>query len=187
MLGIYGLIFEFSNPGYVLPGVVGGICLLLGLFALQMLPINYAGLALIFFGIACIVAEAFVPSFGVLGIGGAFALVAGLVMLMDPDIPGYGAPVPLLAAVGLVSAGLVFATVSLAARARRRPVVSGLEELLGAKGVVVEQGWARVHGELWRISSESPLARGQAVRVMRLEGLTLSVEPITTINKGGAS
>ncbi len=187
MLGIYGLIFEFSNPGYVLPGVVGGICLLLGLFALQMLPINYAGLALIFFGIACIVAEAFVPSFGVLGIGGAFALMAGIVMLMDTDIPGYGVPVPLLAAVGLVSAGLVFATVSLAARARRRPVVSGLEELLGAKGVVVDEGWARVHGELWRISSESPLARGQAVRVTRLEGLTLSVEPITTINKGGAS
>jgi len=187
MLGIYGLIFEFSNPGYVLPGVAGGICLLLGLFALQMLPINYAGLALIFFGIACIVAEAFVPSFGTLGIGGGIALIAGMVMLMDPDVPGYGVPLPLIVAVGVFSAGLVFATVSLAVRARRRPVVSGREELVGAQGIVVQDGWARVRGELWRVASTAPLAIGQAVRVIRLDGLTLSVEPITSLNKGGGS
>lgn len=187
MLGIYGLIFEFSNPGYILPGVAGGICLLLALFALQMLPINYAGLALMFFGIACIVAEAFVPSFGALGIGGVVALVAGMVMLMDPDVPGYGVPLPLVAAVGLVSAALVFATVSFAARARRRPVVSGREDLLGAQGVVVQDGWARVRGELWRIASRAPLAAGQEVRVTGLDGLVLSVEPITNVNKGGGS
>ncbi|MGE5524666.1 MAG: NfeD family protein [Rhodospirillaceae bacterium] len=187
MLGIYGLIFEFSNPGYVLPGVVGGICLLLGLFALQMLPINYAGLALIFFGIACIVAEAFVPSFGTLGIGGSIALIAGMVMLMDPDVPGYGVPLPFVVGVGLFSAGLVFATVSLAARARRRPVVSGSEDLVGAQGVVIQDGWARVRGELWRVASTAPLATGQTVRVVRLDGLTLSVEPITSLNKGGGS
>ena len=187
MLGVYGLIFEFSNPGFVLPGVAGGICLLLGLFALQMLPINYAGLALMFFGIACIVAEAFVPSFGTLGIGGAVALVAGMVMLMDPDVPGYGVPLPLIVGVGVFSAALVFATVSLAARARRRPVVSGREDLLGAHGVVVQEGWARVRGELWRVVSPAPLATGQAVRVTRLDGLTLSVEPITSVDKGGAS
>ncbi|HWI15068.1 MAG TPA: nodulation protein NfeD, partial [Burkholderiales bacterium] len=179
MLGVYGLIFEFSNPGFVLPGVAGGICLLLGLFALQMLPINYAGLALMFFGIACIVAEAFVPSFGTLGIGGSVALIAGMVMLMDPDVPGYGVPLPLIVGVAVFSAGLVFATVSLAARARRRPVVSGREDLLGAQGVMVQEGWARVRGELWRVVSPAPLATGQAVRVIRLDGLTLSVEPIT--------
>jgi membrane-bound serine protease (ClpP class) len=187
MLGVYGLIFEFSNPGFVLPGVAGGICLLLGLFALQMLPINYAGLALMFFGIACIVAEAFVPSFGTLGIGGSVALIAGMVMLMDPDVPGYGLPLPLIVGVAVFSAGLVFATVSLAARARRRPVVSGREDLLGAQGVMVQEGWARVRGELWRVVSPAPLATGQAVRVIRLDGLTLSVEPITSLNEGGGS
>jgi membrane-bound serine protease (ClpP class) len=187
MLGVYGLIFEFSNPGFVLPGVAGGICLLLGLFALQMLPINYAGLALMFFGIACIVAEAFVPSFGTLGIGGSVALIAGMVMLMDPDVPGYGVPLPLIVGVAVFSAGLVFATVSLAARARRRPVVSGREDLLGAQGVMVQEGWARVRGELWRVVSPAPLATGQAVRVIRLDGLTLSVEPITSLNEGGGS
>lgn len=187
MLGIYGLIFEFSNPGYVLPGVAGGICLLLGLFALQMLPINYAGLALIFFGIACIVAEAFVPSFGALGIGGAIALMAGMVMLMDPDVPGYGIPLPFVAAVGLVSAGLVFATVSLAARARNRPIVSGREDFIGAEGVVVQEGWVRVRGELWRCASAAPLMPGQPVRVTGLDGLTATVEPLKNITNGGAS
>lgn len=187
MIGIYGLIFEFSNPGYVLPGVVGGICLLLGLFALQLLPVNYAGLALILLGVGFIVAEAFVPSFGALGIGGAVALVAGMVMLIDPDVPGYGVPVPTLITTGLLTAGLVFATVSFAVRARKRPVVSGREDLADAHGVVVQEGWARVRGELWRIACTVPLAPGQPVRVVRLEGLTLHVEPITTVREGGVS
>jgi membrane-bound serine protease (ClpP class) len=107
--------------------------------------------------------------------------------LMDPDVPGYGVPLPLIAGVGLFTAALVFATVSLAARARRQPVVSGREDLLGAHGIVVQEGWARVRGELWSVVSAAPLAAGQAVRVTRLDGLTLSVEPITTITKGGPS
>jgi membrane-bound serine protease (ClpP class) len=185
MLGIYGLIFEFSNPGYILPGVVGAICLLLGLFALQMLPINYAGLALIIVGLSFIVAEAFLPSFGVLGIGGTVALLVGMVMLVDPEVPGYGVPLPWLVTIGLVSAALVFATVTFAATARRRPVVSGREDMVGARGVVVSEGWARVHGELWRISSPMPLQPGQPVRVARMDGLTLYVETIT--NDGGIS
>lgn len=184
MLGIYGLIFEFANPGFVLPGVAGAICLLLALFAFQMLPVNYVGLALILFGIACIVGEAFVPSFGTLGIGGAVAVTVGMVILIDPDVPGYGVPVPLFVGVGLFSAALVFATASLAARARRRPVVSGREDLLGAEGVVLhdmeKEGWARVRGETWRVVSRVPLASGQPVRVTRLDGLTLTVEPITS-------
>lgn len=184
MLGIYGLIFEFANPGFVLPGVAGAICLLLALFAFQMLPVNYVGLALILFGIACIVGEAFVPSFGTLGIGGGVAVVVGMVILIDPDVPGYGVPIPLFVGVGVFSAALVFATVSLAARARRRPVVSGREDLLGAEGVVLhdmeQEGWARVRGETWRIVSRVPLASGQTVRVTHLDGLTLTVEPKTS-------
>ena len=190
MLGIYGLIFEFANPGFILPGVAGAICLLLALFAFQMLPVNYVGLALILFGIACIVGEAFVPSFGTLGIGGAVAVVAGMVILIDPDVPGYGVPLSLLVGVGLFTGGLVFATVSLAARARQRPVVSGREDLIDAEGVVLQdmekEGWARVRGETWRVVSRVPLVSGQPVRVTRLDGLTLTVEPIT-IAKGGAS
>jgi membrane-bound serine protease (ClpP class) len=189
MLGIYGLIFEFMNPGFVLPGVAGGICLLLALFAFQMLPINYAGLALILFGLACLVAEAFVPSFGALGIGGACALVFGMVILIEPGTPGYGVPTGLLVGLGVASSAIVFAIVSLAARARRRPVVSGREELVGARGVVLAdmqgEGWARVRGETWRIVSPVPLAAGDGVAVTRVDGLTLEVEPTTT--KGGAS
>lgn len=185
MVGIYGLIFEFSNPGYLLPGVAGAICLLLALFALQMLPVNYAGFALIALGLAFVVAEAFVPAFGALGIGGAVALAAGLVMLIDPAGGGYGIPTAGLLALAGAAALLVFATVSLAARARRRPVVSGHEDLAHADGVVVQAGWARVRGELWRIASPVPLAPGAAVRVVRIEGLVLHVEPTTTSRPGG--
>ena len=184
MIGIYGLIFEFMNPGFVLPGVVGGICLLLALYAFQLLPINYAGLGLILLGIAFIVAEVFVPSFGALGIGGTAAMVIGAVILFDPETAaGYVVPLPLIVTLGLTSAAIVFATVALAVRARGRPVVSGREEIIGAPGVVLEdlqtEGWALVHGERWRVVSRTPLARGQRVRVTRIDGLTLSIEPET--------
>jgi membrane-bound serine protease (ClpP class) len=181
MIGIYGLIYEFLNPGFVLPGVVGAICLLLAMFAFQMLPINYAGLGLIFLGVAFIVAEAFVPSFGALGIGGAVALVIGSVILIEPQAGGYAVPLPFTVTLGLASAAIVFAIVMMAAKARKRPVVSGKEDLIGARGVVLDdmqdEGWARVHSENWRIVSRVPLARGQKVRVTRIDGLTLSVEP----------
>ncbi len=179
MIGIYGLIYEFMSPGFVLPGVVGAICLLLAMYAFQMLPINYAGLGLILLGLAFIVAEAFLPSFGALGIGGAVALVIGSVILIEPQAGGYAVPLAFSVTLGLASAAIVFAIVAMAAKARKRPVVSGSEEMIGAPGVVDMQaeGWARVHGENWRIVSSVPLARGQKIRVTGMDGLTLSVEP----------
>jgi membrane-bound serine protease (ClpP class) len=182
MLGIYGLIFEFSSPGYVLPGVVGAICLLLALYAFQLLPVNYAGLGLIVLGLAFIVAEAFLPSFGSLGIGGVVALVIGLVILFDPDIAaGYRLPYSFIATFAVASATLTFATVWFAVKARRRPVVSGSQEIIGSSGVALadieREGWAQVRGETWRVVSAAPVARGERLRVTGIDGLTLRVEP----------
>jgi membrane-bound serine protease (ClpP class) len=125
MLGVYGLFFEFSNPGFVLPGVVGAICLCLGLFALNMLPVNYAGLTLVLLGLAFLIAEAFLPSYGSLGVGGIIAFVIGAVMLIDTDIPGFGVPPWLIGALALVSAAFVFVVGGVALKARRRPIVTG--------------------------------------------------------------
>jgi len=182
MVGIYGLLFEFSNPGFVAPGVIGGICLLLASYAFQLLPINYAGVGLIVLGMAFLVAEAFVPSFGALGIGGAVALVFGSVILIDPEAAGsYAVPVSFSVALGVASAAIVFLTAFLALKARRRPVVSGREDMLGASGEAIEdfesEGWARVRGEQWRVTSSAPLTRGQSLRVTGIDGLTLRVVP----------
>jgi membrane-bound serine protease (ClpP class) len=190
MLGIYGLIFEFSNPGFVLPGVVGAICLLLALYAFQLLPVNYAGLGLIALGLAFIVAEAFLPSFGSLGIGGVVALVIGLLILFDPDIAaGYRLPYSFIATFAAASATVTFVTVWLALKARRRPVVSGGAEIIGASGAALadieREGWAQVRGETWRVVSAAPLSRGERLRVTGIEGLTLRVEPES--KRGGGS
>ena len=183
LLGIYGLFFEFWNPGFVLPGVVGAICLLLALFAFQVLPVSYAGLALILLGIGFMVAEAFVASFGILGIGGVVAFVAGSVLLLDTDVPGFGISPWLIGSVALVSAAFFLTMVSLALRARRRRVVTGSEQLVGASGETIEaferEGRVRVHSEDWTARSRTPLAAGQKVRVVGREGLTLLVEPKT--------
>ncbi len=189
MLGVYGLIFEMMNPGFVLPGVIGGICLLLALYAFQLLPINYAGLGLILLGMAFIVAEAFVPSFGALGIGGVIALAIGAVILIDPAAGAeYTVPLPLVAAVSALGGGVVFFTVLFALKARNRPVVSGQEQMIGSLGEVLEdletEGWARVESERWRIGSTRPLRRGQKVRVTGVTGLTLRVEAEADDNSG---
>ena len=182
MLGIYGLFFEFSNPGFVLPGVVGAICLCLGLFALNMLPVNYAGLTLVLLGLAFLVAEAFLPSYGSLGVGGIIAFVIGAVMLIDTDVPGFGVPHWLIGALALVSAAFVFVVGGVALKARQRPIVTGHEELIGSVGVVLEdadaEGWARVRSEQWRVQSTAPLKRGQDVRVTGRNGLVLIVTPL---------
>jgi membrane-bound serine protease (ClpP class) len=182
MIGIYGLIFEFSNPGYVLPGVVGGICLLLALYAFQLLPVNYAGLALILLGLAFIVAEAFLPSFGSLGIGGVVALVFGSVILFDPEIAaGYSLPLSFIVMLSTTSAAVVFFTVWLALKARHRPVVSGHAEIIGASGTALadieREGWAQVRGETWHVVTSAPVTGGQKLRVTGIDGLTLRVEP----------
>ncbi len=181
LLGVYGLIFEFVNPGLVGPGVIGAISLLLGLYGLQLLPINYAGLGLIGLGIALMIGEAFVPAFGVLGIGGIVAFVLGSLMLTDPSIPGFAIAWPLIAAVAFVTAGFFFLVVMLAIRARRRAVVSGREEMIGSTGRVLDwqgrAGHVRVHGEVWRARAKRPLSPRGRVRIAEIDGLTLVVEP----------
>ena len=178
LIGVYGLFFEFSSPGFGVAGVAGGICLLLGLYALQLLPINYAGLGLILLGLALMIAETFLPSFGVLGIGGIVAFVLGATLLIDSEVPGFGIPLPVIVATALMSAALLVLAGGLALRSRRARVVSGREEMIGAYGEVFDaEGWASVHGERWRVRSTAPLAPGQTVRVTAIDGLTLTVEP----------
>jgi membrane-bound serine protease (ClpP class) len=181
LAGMYALFFEFSNPGLVFPGVAGAICILIALYAFHLLPVSYAGLALVLLGVAFMVAELFVPAYGSLGVGGVVAFVTGSVMLIDTDIPGFSVPIALILAVAAVSAAFVFLVIGTAMKARRRPVVSGREELIGSDGVVLEdfegEGWARVHSETWRIRSATPLKAGQRVRVAAMEGLMLDVVP----------
>lgn len=188
LAGVFGLFFEFSNPGFILPGVAGAISLLLALFAFQLLPINYAGLGLMILGLIFMTSEVFMPSFGVLGIGGVISFVIGSVMLIDTDIPGYGIPLAVIVPVAFASALFIFFVVGMALKARGRPVVSGPEELIGGVGEVLEDfdgkdGLARVHGETWRIRSKQPLARGQKVRVVRMDGLVFDVEPEEECNE----
>jgi len=181
LLGIYALVFEFSNPGLVFPGVVGAICVLVALYAFHLLPVNYAGLALMLVGIAFMVGELFFPAYGSLGIGGAIAFVIGSVILIDTDVPGLGVPLSLVLGLAAGSAAFLFLVVGMALKAHRRPVVSGREELLGSTGEALEdfeqEGWARVHGETWRIRSAAPLRAGQRVRVVAMHGLLLEVVP----------
>jgi membrane-bound serine protease (ClpP class) len=187
-IGIYGLIFEFMSPGMVLPGVLGGICLLLALYALQLLPVNYAGLALIMLGIIFMVSEAFLPSFGALGFGGIVAFIIGAVILIDTELPGYGIPIGVIATIAVLSALLLAAIVSITLKTRRRAVVIGENELVGAVAQVLDdafgEGWARIHGENWRVVSKLPLRRGQKVRVLARNGLVLEVAPIDNHEKG---
>jgi membrane-bound serine protease (ClpP class) len=181
LLGIYGVLFEFYNPGFVLPGVAGTICLLIALYALQLLPVNFAGVALLVLGIAFIIAEVFLPAYGSLGIGGIIAFVLGSVMLIDTDIPGFALPWSLIAAVALLSALFIVVVIGMAMQARRRPVVSGAEEIIGCAGEILEdfesEGWALVHSENWKVKSGVPLKRGQRVRVIAINGLVLDVAP----------
>lgn len=181
LLGIYAIIFELTHPGLVLPGVVGTICVLIAMYAFQMLPVNYAGLALILLGLGLIVAEAFVPAYGSLGIGGVIAFVVGSVILIDTDVPGYGIPFALIAGFATASAALLVVVTGLLLKARKRPVVSGTEEMIGSKGEVLDdfddEGLARVHSEIWRVRSRAPLKAGQRVRVAAMHGLLLDVVP----------
>lgn len=192
VLGIYALLFEFSSPGLGLSGVLGGISLLLGLFALQLLPVNYAGLALIGLGMGLFVAELLAPSFGVLGVGGVVAFIAGGLLLFDTELPGFGVPLPLIVGLALLSAAVVLLGGGLALKAHRRPVVSGPDTLIGTSGRVLRVGdgevWAEILGERWRVRCAAPLAAGQAVRVVGVHGLTLDVQPESeAIQKGAPS
>ena len=183
MIGIYGLFFEFTSPGFGVPGVAGAISLLIALYAFQLLPVNWAGVLLLAVGAGLMLAEAFLPSFGVLGVGGIIAFVVGGLFLMDADVPGFGIPIALIVGMALASAAVIIAIGSFAARSLRRPVVSGSEEMLGALGVVeraTDDGdwWIAVHGEHWRARSAQVLVPGDRVRVAGIDGLALTVVPI---------
>lgn len=181
MIGIYGLLLEGYSPGSFVPGTVGAISLLLALYAFQVLPVNYAGLLLIALGIILIVSEAFVPSFGVLGIGGVVAMVVGSIILMDTDVPGFGLPLELIATVGLFCSVIMLALVTLAVRAWRQPVISGAEGVRAAQGHALETvdataGTVHTQGERWQARSERPIPAGTRIRVISREGLVLHVE-----------
>jgi membrane-bound serine protease (ClpP class) len=190
MIGVYGLLFEFMNPGFVAPGVIGALSLLLALWGLQMLPVNYAGLALILLGVVFFVAEAFVPSYGALGIGGVAAFGFGALLLIDSDLPGFGIPSSLVVGVTLVSAAFVIGVAGMAAKARRRPVVTGMPRMIGTVAEIIEfgegEGWANVDGERWRVRAAQPLRVDQRVRITNVDGLTLEVSPVaeTAISQG---
>jgi membrane-bound serine protease (ClpP class) len=182
LVGLYGLMFEGFNPGVLFPGVIGGICLLLALYALQVLPVNYAGLALIVLGVGLMAGEFAMPSFGSLGIGGVAALVAGSLILFDTHTPEYAVPRQLILGIAVASAAAFMSLVWLAARARKRPVVTGIEELVGQTAVALADfqghGQVRIRGEIWQAESTAPVRGGQPVRVQALDGLVLTVAPL---------
>jgi len=184
MVGIYDLFFEFTSPGFGVPGVAGAISLVVALYAFQLLPVNWAGVLLLAAGCAMMLAEAFIPSFGALGVGGIIAFIVGGVFLMDTEAPGFGVPLALIVGLAFASAALLLAVGSFAARSVRRPVVSGREVMTGASATVISQTddgqwWVKVQGEIWRARSETPLKAGDRVRIERVDGLTVDVLPLT--------
>ena len=192
-LGMLGLTIELWNPGAIIPGVAGGLCLLLAFFAFQILPVSTTGLLLIVFGLALLILELKVPSFGALGIGGTISLIVGSVMLTRDSIPGVQVSLMFVVPMALALAAIVFFLGRLAVAALRRPPVTGAEGMVGLEGrtrdaiAAGEVGYVDVHGEMWRASSRSPLAAGEPVRVVEVSGLTLVVEPWRTAAHGGES
>jgi membrane-bound serine protease (ClpP class) len=182
LIGIYGLLFEGYNPGAVFPGVVGAISLLIALFAFQILSVNYAGLALVALGVGMIIAEFFFPAFGSLGLGGLIAFVVGSLILFDTDTPGMNIGLPVIAAIATVGGLAVVAMAWLASRSLRRPVVTGVQTMVGANAEAIEtftgKGRIRYGGEIWNALSAADVRGGQVVRITRVEGLTVWVEPV---------
>ncbi|ANL49082.1 nodulation efficiency protein NfeD (plasmid) [Rhizobium phaseoli] len=179
MVGIYGLIFEFLAPGTMLPGTIGGICLLLGLYALALLPVSFAGLGLIFLGVGLTAAEAHSPSFGAFGIGGGIAVILGATILFDTDIPGLEVSRPLLGAIAFATLAFSLVVARLAFTSRLRQVATGAEEMIGISGRVESwtglTGYVIAHGERWKAVSAEPLVAGDLVSVTGRNGLALEV------------
>jgi membrane-bound serine protease (ClpP class) len=190
LIGLYGLMYEGWNPGAIVPGVVGVICLLLAAYALQVLPVNYAGLALIIVGLALMTAEAFAPSFGALGLGGIVAFVFGAIMMFDSDIPGFGISLTFVIALAVVAALFIIWLVSFVLRLRRRGAVSGSGSIIGGIGKAMHafdgDGKVWLEGEAWAARSTVAVAKDQDVIVTNMEGLTLDVEPAPLQNLGDA-
>ena len=182
LVGVYGLVFEGWNPGAIVPGVVGIVCLLLAAYALQVLPVNYAGLALIIVGVILIIAEAFVPSFGALGLGGIVAFMFGSIMMFDSGIPGFGISMTFVVTFSTIMGLALLWLVHFLVKLQRRGPVSGAASIIGGTGVAMESftGAGRVwlEGESWQAQSSVPIQKDQEVRVTALDGLLLHVEPI---------
>jgi membrane-bound serine protease (ClpP class) len=181
LIGLYGLMYEGWNPGAIVPGVVGAICLLLAAYALQVLPVNYAGLALILVGVALMVAEAFAPSFGALGLGGTVAFVFGAIIMFDSGVPGFGISYAFVIGLGLVFAVLLIWLIGFLLKLRRRGAVSGRESIVGGTATAMEDfaatGMVWLEGEAWHARSRNPVTKDEQLIVTRLDGLTLDVEP----------
>ncbi len=182
LIGIYGLFFEFYNPGFVLPGVAGAICLLLALYAFQLLPINYVGFALLLLGITFMIIEVLISSFGILGIGGIIAFVTGSILLLDIQSPGYTIAWSLIVMMTIFSVMFFLIVIGMTVRAMRKKIVSGKEALIGTAGIVLdislENGLlVKIQGETWKAHCASPLMQGQKIRVRKISGLVLTVEP----------
>jgi len=182
LIGVYGLLLEFLNPGSTFPGVAGGICLLLALYAFQLLPISYTGLALLALGMGLMVAEAMLASFGVLGIGGVIAFVIGSILLLDTQAPGFRIALPLILLFAVISCAFLIFVIGMALKARHGRAVSGAESWIGSVGEALEdfpcEGMVRVRGELWRGRCVKPVRRGQRLIVIGIDGLVLQVSPL---------
>ncbi len=181
LIGIYGIIFEFTTPGTMVPGTIGVISLLLALYALNLLPINYAGAGLVLLGVGLMIAEVFIGSFGVIGIAGVIAFGIGSFMMFNSGVPGFELSLSVLAAAMVVTAALFVLVIALLLRSRKRPVVTGQEGIMGAEGEALDwqqdEGKVRVQGEIWRARSSHPLEPGTRIKVVNRDGLVLHVEP----------
>ncbi len=190
LIGVYGLMYEGWNPGAIVPGVVGIICLLLAAYALQVLPVNYAGLALIIVGLALMTAEAFAPSFGALGIGGIAAFVFGAIMMFDSGVPGFGISVSFVVVLAAAAALFIGWTMTYILRLRRRGAVSGTGSIIGGVGTAMHDfagdGKIWLEGESWAARSSVPIAKNQTVIVRNIDGLILEVEPLSASGPAGA-
>ena len=179
LIGIYGLILEFFNPGAVAPGLVGTISLLVALYALALLPINYAGAALVLVGIGLMIAEAHIGAFGTIGVGGIVAFVIGALMMFPSQVPGFELSRAVVIGAAIGSAALFLLALAVLLRSRKRPVVTGGEALIGASGETVwwqgHEGRVRIEGEIWRARADAPLAEGSRVNVVSRDGLVLHV------------
>ena len=180
LIGVYGLLFEFLSPGAVAPGLIGAISLFVALYALHLLPINYAGAALVLLGIGLMVAEAHIGAFGVIGLGGIVAFVIGAIMMFPSGTPGFELSPMVVAATVIATASLFLLVLAMLLRSRKRLVVTGKEALLGAEGEAVawrgEDGRVRIRGEIWRARASKPLKPGTRVKVVDRDGLVLIVE-----------
>lgn len=180
LIGIYGILYEFISPGTVISGVVGVIALLMALFALNLLPVSYAGAGLLFFGVMLMISEAFAPSFGILGIGGAIAFALGSLLLFE-EVPGFTLSLPVVLTATALSAALLFLAVAAALRAHRRRPVTGDDGMIGAAGRVLswhgDTGEVEVLGERWHAVATGPIPPGSLIRVRARSGLSLTVDP----------